>query len=145
MEILNFSLIDIQSRKMLIVVELEDKSIVDIIRLTEDFDNFEFVHNKHFDTPEICELIWNLLSKESTIAPTLDTLKILLNQGFTILYTLPFCPKDNPIWLCKNLDNGEFWRFRDSLHESQECLSINDLILTFDTIKFKGRIKPPFE
>jgi len=146
MKILNFKLIDIQSRTVLIVVEFEDKSIEDIIiRVTENFDNFEFIHKKHFDTPEICELIWNRLSQESTVAPTLDTLKILLNQGFTVLHTLPGCPKDNPIWICKNLDNEEYWQFKDSLHENQECLSISHLIHTFDTIKFKGRIKPPFE
>ena len=137
---------DIRSRIVLIVVELENKSTEEItIRVTENFDNFEFIDKKQFDTPEICELIWNRLSQESTVVPTLDTLKILLNQGFTILYTLPGCPKDNPIWLCKNLNNEEHWRFKGSLHENQECLSISDLIHTFDTIKFKGRIKPPFE
>jgi len=146
MKILNFSLIDIESGKMMIVMELEDKSIVDItIRVTENFDNFEFINKKQFDTPEICELIWNRLSYETTVDPTLETLKILLNQGFTILYTLPGCVKDNPVWLCKNLEIEEYWQFKNSLHKNQECLSISDLILTLDTTKFKGRIKPPFE
>lgn len=137
---------DIRSRIVLIVVELKGKSIVEItIRVTENFDNFEFINKKQFDTPEICEMIWNRLSQECTVTPTLDTLKILLNQGFTILYTLPGCVKDNPVWLCKNLEIEEYWQFKNSLHKNQECLIISDLILTFDTTKFKGRIKPPFE
>lgn len=145
MKILNFKLMDIRLRKVLIAVELENKSIEEItIRVTENFDNFEFINKKQFDTPEICEMIWNRLNQESTVVATLNTLKILLNQRLTILFTIPGCPKDNPIWICKNLDKEEYWRFKNSLHENQECLSISDVIHTFDTIKFKGR-KPPFE
>jgi hypothetical protein len=146
MKILNFKLLDIQSRTVGIVVELKGKNKEEItISVTENFDNFEFIDKKQFDTPEICELIWNRLRKESTVAPTLDNLKILLNQGFTILQTLPGCPKDSPVWICRNLDNEELWRYKKSLPEDQVCLSISDLIHTFDTFNIKGRIKPPFE